>query len=102
MTKWFVTVDKYSDHIDEPEARVWTVSKDPNNDGWETDGGYPGYGLPKKDAEELANAANRIEKLEATLREIIGTLNDPRGGQHVYDMRNASYIARKALEWKNG
>lgn len=45
--------------------------------------------------------ASRIEKLEAALREIIGALNDPKGGQHVYDMRNASYIARKALEGKN-
>ena len=43
----------------------------------------------------------RIEKLEAALREIIGALNDPKGGQHVYDMRNASYIARKALEGKD-
>ena len=46
-------------------------------------------------------AANRIEKLETALREIIGALNDPRGGQHVYDMHNASYIARKALEEKD-
>ena len=42
----------------------------------------------------------RIEKLEAALREIIGALDDPKGGQHVYDMRNASYIARKALDAK--
>jgi len=47
-------------------------------------------------------AADRIEKLEAALREIIGALDDPKGGQHVYDMRNASYIARKALEGKDG
>jgi hypothetical protein len=46
-------------------------------------------------------ASDRIEKLEAALREIIGALNDPKGGQHVYDMRNASYIARKALEGKD-
>ena len=46
-------------------------------------------------------AANRIENLEAALREIVGALDDPKGGQHVYDMRNASYIARKALEGKN-
>jgi hypothetical protein len=44
----------------------------------------------------------RIEKLEAALREIIGALEDPKGGQHVYDMRNASYVARKALEGKDG
>jgi len=46
-------------------------------------------------------AADRIEKLEAALREIVGALEDPKGGQHVYDMRNASYIARKALEGKD-
>ena len=50
----------------------------------------------------LKPAADRIEKLTAALREIIGALNDPKGGQHVYDMRNASYIARKALEKKDG
>lgn len=44
--------------------------------------------------------ADRIEKLKAALREIVGALDDPKGGQHVYDMRNASYIARKALEEK--
>jgi hypothetical protein len=47
---------------------------------------------------ENARLNKRIEKLEAALREIVGALNDPKGGQHVYDMRNASYIARKALE----
>lgn len=46
-------------------------------------------------------AASRIEKLEAALRAIVGALDDPRGGQHVYDMRNASYIACKALEGKD-
>ena len=44
----------------------------------------------------------RIEKLEAALREIVDALRHPKGGQHVYDMRNASYIARKALEGKDG
>ena len=45
-------------------------------------------------------AADRIEKLTAALREIVGALDDPKGGQHVHDMRNASYIARKALDAK--
>lgn len=51
---------------------------------------------------DQAEAADYIEKLEAALREIIGALDDPKGGQHVYDMRNATYIARKALEGKDG
>ena len=46
-------------------------------------------------------AADRIEKLEAALREIVGALNDPKGGQHGADMRHASDIARKALEGKD-
>jgi len=49
----------------------------------------------------LSEKSDRIEKLEAALRGIIGALNDPKGGQHIYDMRNASYIARKALEGKD-
>jgi hypothetical protein len=42
----------------EPEERVWTVSRDPDRPGWETDGGYPGYGLTRAEAEELVAAAN--------------------------------------------
>lgn len=67
MTKWFVTVAKYCSYPN-PEEHVWTISRDPNDTGWETDSGYSGYGLLKKDAEELAGAANRIEKLEAALK----------------------------------
>jgi hypothetical protein len=52
-------------------------------------------------SEQWDMLADRIEKLEAALREIVGALDDPKGGQHVYDMRNASYIARKALEGKD-
>ena len=48
--------------------------------------------------DELLHCFHRINALQTALREIIGALNDPKGGQHVYDMRNASYIARKALE----
>jgi hypothetical protein len=63
MTKWYVTIDKQSSYIDEPDECVWTVSRDPNTTGWCTDSGYSGYGLTKADAEELANAANEIERL---------------------------------------
>ena len=51
--------------------------------------------------DELLHCFHRINALQTALREIIGALNDPKGGQHVYDMRNASYIARKALEGKD-
>ena len=51
--------------------------------------------------QRLSLAHARIKNLEVALREIVGALNDPKGGQHVYDMRNASYIARKALEGKD-
>jgi hypothetical protein len=46
---------------DDSEAWVWTVSRHPLNPGWNTDGGYPGYGLSKEDAEFLAAAANEKE-----------------------------------------
>jgi hypothetical protein len=37
---------------------IWTVSLDPVKPGWTTDLGYRGYGLTKKLAQELADAAN--------------------------------------------
>ena len=70
MTKWFVVADKYRSQPDDPEDCVWTLSRNPYEIGWETDSGCPGYGLLKKDAEELVGAADRIEKLETALREI--------------------------------
>jgi hypothetical protein len=42
-------------------ARVWTVSRDPEAPGWETDGGAEGYGLTRADAEFLAATANKAE-----------------------------------------
>lgn len=72
MSKWYVTIDKQSSYIDDPDECVWTVSRDPNTTGWCTDSGYSGYGLTKADAEELANAANEIERLRAALQEIAG------------------------------
>jgi hypothetical protein len=71
MSKWYVTIDKQSSYIDEPDEWVWTVSRDPNHTGWCTDSGYSGYGLTKADAEELANAANEIERLREKMKNII-------------------------------
>lgn len=91
--KWFVTVDKHCMYPNDPDAYVWTLSHDPNETGWETDSGYSGYGLLKRDAEELANAANRIEQLEAALRSIAANACCD-------SCREAALVARKALEGK--
>lgn len=40
----------------------------------------------------------RVKRLEAALRSIIGWLEDPKGGSHEEDMREASRIARAALK----
>ena len=64
---WYVVVNEHCCDP-QPHERVWTVSRDPDETGWETDCGYNGYGLTKADAEELANAANEIERLREALR----------------------------------
>lgn len=67
--KWYVVCDRYASvDEDDPEddppkgLRIWTLSRDPNSTGWNTDSGCSGYGLLKADADWLAAAAN--EKLE--------------------------------------
>jgi len=67
MPRWYVVRSNLaSQNDDEPyeERQIWTISKDPERCGWETDSGYDGYGLTKKDADELANAANKLAELE--------------------------------------
>lgn len=66
MTRWYVVA--YSKDAD-PEEEVWTLSLDPDKTGWETDCGYPGYGLTKETADFLAAAAN--EKAELRIVETI-------------------------------
>lgn len=56
---WYVVAYERDDI--EPGDKIWTLSKDPKVTGWNTDCGFPGYGLLKEDAEELANAANEAE-----------------------------------------
>lgn len=45
----------------DPEDEVWTLSEDPDKEGWETDCSHYGYGLTKERAEFYANCIN--EKL---------------------------------------
>ena len=57
---WYVVRDRWcSSNIDDEEAAVWTLSRSRTETGWETDGGYSGYGLIYADARALADAANR-------------------------------------------
>ena len=102
MTKWFVVADEYRSQPDDPENCVWTLSRNPDEIGWETDSGFPGYGLLKKDAEELAGAANRIEKLEAALRQIEheNTFPSRLAEELGHKCGPFATIARKALEDK--
>ena len=37
---------------------TWTVSAEPDLEGWETDSGYPGYGLPEDIAKALVEVVN--------------------------------------------
>lgn len=60
---WYVVRDEWCSYdIDDDEAKVWTLSRSPDETGWETDGGYSGYGLSYGDAQELASAANRAAR----------------------------------------
>jgi hypothetical protein len=56
---WYV-VSERPDNKD-PAAEIWTLSETPDKCGWETDGGYDGYGLTKAKAEYLAGVANDDE-----------------------------------------
>lgn len=58
--RWYAVCDPFSSSKDDPDAWIWTLSKDPNETGWNTDGGFDGYGLTKADADHLAACANHI------------------------------------------
>lgn len=62
MTKWFVVC--HPDASDPtPEAKIWTISRNPAEPGWETDGGHPGYGLTKTEAKEILESIDDNERL---------------------------------------
>lgn len=45
----------------DPQDAIWTVSESEGQPGRETDGGFPGCGLTKAQAEWLAQCANDAE-----------------------------------------
>lgn len=55
---WYVVSE--SDQSDDDE-KVWTVSQYPDQSGWNSDSGYPGYGMPRVAAQFLVDAANEKE-----------------------------------------
>lgn len=62
-TRFYVVDFRYDDKdVHRDDEKVFTVSTDPNTPGWQTDGGYDGYGLTKSQAQFLVDAAN--EKIE--------------------------------------
>lgn len=53
--RWYVVADREDADKD---LAVWTISRDPRQEGWCTDSGCSGYGLTFAAATELADAAN--------------------------------------------
>ena len=51
----------------------------------------------KKLGDSLVVAEAKLAKAASGLKDVIGMLDDPHGGEHVRDMRGATLIARKAL-----
>jgi hypothetical protein len=66
----------------------------PGIDGFET------WDLLQEAADCINELWARKEVLEKALRQVVGILDDPTGGQHVADMRSAASVARAALEGK--
>ncbi len=88
--RWYVVRESScSSDIDDEDEKVWTLSHDPNEPGWNTDSGYGGYGLTYKLARELADAANAAWK---------GRSFDSRKGKEFLLKEYATeYAARSAL-----
>ena len=61
---WYVVcsdMTAYEHGEERDQASVWTVSTRPDETGWQTDSGFPGYGMIRSRAQFLADAANEKE-----------------------------------------
>ena len=97
---WYVVVDP--DATDPaPDEKIWTISKNPGEPGWNTDSGFRGYGLTKADAEVLVAAANdehaAINKLVAIMQEYRGALKQIRDFKSPDQFFEAVEIAKSVL-----
>ncbi len=63
---WHIHVDRDDRYFgDDPDnERWWTITQYPGQPGWNTDSGFPGYGLTKAAAQFLRDAANEKEARE--------------------------------------
>lgn len=70
--KWHVVCEKtvadFDGEREYHEAKIWTLSRWHDQPGWQTDGGYEGYGLARADAVSLADAFNTAIVREAVAR----------------------------------
>lgn len=57
---WHVTADRFAENPDD-DKDIWTLSENPNKEGWMTRSGTHGYGLSKEKAIRLADAINSAE-----------------------------------------
>lgn len=60
-----------SPNASDQDDHVWTISPSPDKCGWETDSGYPGYGLPKGWAEEIARRYNLVAEAAEAARGVV-------------------------------
>ena len=62
MTWYAVTWRDGLHRVYEADDKVWTISEDPENPGWETDGGCYGYGITRALAERIARLLNEDDE----------------------------------------
>jgi len=59
---WYIKKDSNpiytEEEIKEMEIELWTITTHPEHDGWETNGGADGYGLPKELAQWICDKLN--------------------------------------------
>lgn len=64
--EWHIYQERFpnSDELDS-----WTITNNPNIEGWDTDSGYDGYGLPKELAQWICDILNESNKKCAWARQ---------------------------------
>lgn len=59
--KWYVHLDREESKEYESEHR-YSITMEPGHEGWHTDSGYQGYGLPKELAQWICDTLNEHGK----------------------------------------